>query len=119
MFLFDTNIVIDFINGVPQAIAIFSTETGRIISIMSWIEVMAGATPATEPAIRSILSTCTAIHLTPEIAERAAVLRQQTRLKLPDAIILATAQQEGRTLVTRNTHDFSGTTFDILVPYSL
>lgn len=117
--LFDTNIIIDFLNSVPQARSIFTPETERAISIMSWIEVMTGATAETEPAIRSVLSTCKVVPLTPEIAERAVILRRQTRLKLPDAIILATAQQQARTLVTRNTRDFSATDPKIFVPYEL
>ena len=43
------------------------------------------------------------ISLTPAIAERAANPRRTSKLKLPDAVILATAQDEDRRLTTRNT----------------
>jgi predicted nucleic acid-binding protein len=41
------------------------------------------------------------------------------RLRLPDAIILATAQVEGCNLLTRNTRDFSPSWPEIRVPYSI
>ncbi len=75
--LFDTNIVIDYINSVSQAAEVFAPQTGRTISIMSWTEVMAGAAPGTESVIRSILHTCIVVPIGAEIAERAATLRQR------------------------------------------
>ena len=45
--------------------------------------------------------------LTPEVAEEAVRLRKEHHLKLPDAIIYATARAHGCLLVTRNTKDFS------------
>jgi predicted nucleic acid-binding protein len=49
----------------------------------------------------------------------AALRRERPRLKLPDAIILATAQTRGRVLVTRNTKDFPAEMPGIRVPYVL
>src|SRR5688500_7993431 len=40
------------------------------------------------------------------IAERAVDIRRQEKIRLPDAIIWATAQHLGLLLVTRNTRDF-------------
>jgi hypothetical protein len=40
------------------------------------------------------------------VAERAAVVRRQMKIKMQDAIILATAEVAGRELVTRNVKDF-------------
>ena len=55
-----------------------------------------------------------------EIAERAAALRRErSSLKSPDAIILATALIRGRVLVTRNIKDFPATMPGIRVPYRL
>ena len=39
--------------------------------------------------------------------ERTILVRRQMRLKLPDAIIYASALVTGRTLVTYNTRDFA------------
>jgi hypothetical protein len=51
------------------------------------------------------------------VAERAAVLRQDKRIKLPDAIVWATAQTSDRLLITRNTKDFSAAEPGVRVPY--
>ena len=44
--------------------------------------------------------------LSDEIVQRVIEIRQVNRIKLPDAIIAATALQNSAILVTRNTKDF-------------
>lgn len=44
--------------------------------------------------------------LTPEVAERTIVLREKHSIKVPDAIIAATALTYDLTLITRNASDF-------------
>ena len=51
--------------------------------------------------------------------ERAALRRERSRLRLPHAVIHASAQVHGRILITRNTRDFPADMPDIRVPYSL
>ena len=53
------------------------------------------------------------------IAERAIKLRRTHRMRLPDAIIWATAQIHQAVLVTRNTKDFHATWTGIRIPYQL
>lgn len=53
-------------------------------------------------------STFNIINISQDIAERSVALRQEYKLKLPDAIILATAQLHRLELITRNTKDFTG-----------
>jgi hypothetical protein len=55
----------------------------------------------------------------PEVAERAIAIRRANKIKLPDAIIQATAEVEGRVLITRNTRDFPAGVAGIRVPYVL
>ena len=57
---------------------------------------------------RMALSTFNIINISQDIAERSVALRQEYKLKLPDAIILATAQLHRLELITRNTKDFAG-----------
>lgn len=53
-----------------------------------------------------------------EIGARAALLRRERpRLRLPDAVVLATALTRGRILVTRNIKDFPAEMPGIRVPY--
>ena len=47
------------------------------------------------------------------------MLRRTTKIKLPDAIILATAEVERRVLITRNTRDFLAGARGIRVPYTI
>jgi predicted nucleic acid-binding protein len=51
------------------------------------------------------------------VAERAIKIRRQHKLKLPDAVIWATAMELGWLLVTRNTKDFPAANPGIRVPY--
>jgi len=55
--------------------------------------------------------------LTPEVAEEAVRLRRQHRIKLPDAIIWASALNENCVLVSRNTKDFPSNQAGIRFPY--
>jgi predicted nucleic acid-binding protein len=53
------------------------------------------------------------------VAERAVILRKQHRLRLPDAIIWASAQTGQALLVTRNERDFPADAPDVRIPYRL
>jgi predicted nucleic acid-binding protein len=46
-------------------------------------------------------------------------MRRQMRIKMPDAIILATAEVAGRVLVTRNVKDFPSGMRGVKVPYKV
>ena len=80
---------------------------------------MAGASPSQEQATALFLDTFDNLPLTNAIARQAVKVRQHTKLKLPDAIILATAQIEQRLLLTRNTRDFQENGPFIRIPYQL
>ncbi|MFV3306110.1 type II toxin-antitoxin system VapC family toxin [Pseudomonas sp. NY15181] len=117
--LFDTNILIDYLNGYGQARDELALYSDRAISIISWMEVMIGVSPDTEAATRAFLSSFTVLALDERIAERAVEVRQRLRVKLPDAIIKATAEVEGRLLVTRNIKDFAESEPGVRLPYRL
>jgi predicted nucleic acid-binding protein len=118
--LFDTNILIDHLNGITKATREITHSKDAAISVITWIEVMTGATsPREEAILRAFLSNFQCLEITREVAERAAVIRRQKRLKMPDAVILATAEGAGRQLVTRNVKDFPAGTRGIRVPYKI
>lgn len=58
------------------------------------------------------------VELSAQMAAKAVEERKKSRLKLPDAIILASADCEGCILVTRNTKDFSKDDPRVRFPYS-
>jgi predicted nucleic acid-binding protein len=117
--LFDTNIIVDYLNAVPQARTELKRYAEKAISIITWMEVMVGASGDVEDATRSFLNTFDVIALDGEIAERAVSLRRTHHIKLPDAIIWATAQANARLLVTRNTKDFTAGDPGVRMPYRL
>jgi predicted nucleic acid-binding protein len=117
---FDTNILIDHLNGVAKATREIRRSHDPAISVITWIEVMTGAaSPSEEAILRAFLSNFQYLEMTREVAERAAVIRRQKRIKMPDAIILATAESAGRQLVTRNVKDFPAGTPGVRVPYKI
>lgn len=117
--LFDTNILIDHLNAVPQARAEIERYGDRAISIITWMEVMVGADADVAEPTRHFLGGFTVVELDDGIAERAVALRRTHRIKLPDAVIWGTAQATGRLLVTRNTRDFPVNDPGIREPYAL
>jgi predicted nucleic acid-binding protein len=104
--LFDTNIILDHIKGIAEAPIEIARYEDRAISIVTVIEVLVGVTPASETAERAFIGLFTVVPLDNEVAEEAAALRRSHRMKLPDAVVWASARRDGRLLVTRNTKDF-------------
>jgi len=117
---FDTNILIDYISGIPQAKSTIDEIDEPIISAISWIEVMVGAKSSDEAdIIRSFLNGFHLCQLTQDISEIAVAVRRARKIRLPDAIIWATAKHEGCMLITRNSRDFDPKAADIRIPYQL
>ena len=119
-YVLDTVILVDALIGVEQAKRELLARRRNWISRISWIEVMAGASAENEDDTENFLRFFSVIEISEEIGRRAALIRsQQKAIRLPDAIIWASAQTTGRILVTRNTHDFSAKMPGIRVPYTL
>lgn len=116
--LFDTNILIDLFSGRRAAMeTLESWPEQRAISLITWMEVMVGAKKyQQEHRTRIALNAFIVIDISRDIADRSVELRQAYRIKLPDAIILASAQLHQRTLITRNTKDFAGIS-GVITPY--
>jgi predicted nucleic acid-binding protein len=117
--LFDTNILIDYLNGASQARDELSQYEDPAISIITWMEVLVGASEPEEARTRAFLDRFDVVELDEAVAEAAVQLRRAKRLKLPDAIVWACAKTKGRLLVTRNTKDFPsdpGVRFPYVIP---
>lgn len=59
-----------------------------------------------ESALLAILAQFNEIPVSSHVIDRAIQLRRQVKLKVPDAIIAATALVQNAALITRNTADF-------------
>ncbi len=89
------------------------------ISIVTRIEILAGGPIEAEALTRRLLARFETIALDDEIAERTAAIRRERRLKLPDAVILATAQARSLVLVMRDDKAFGPERPGVQFPYRL
>ena len=117
--VFDTNIVIDALNGVSEADEEYIRYDRVLISDVTWLEILSG-TNGDDTLLRDFLEAhFQIIPLDLAIADEALHLRREFRLRFPDAIIWGTARHNDASLVTRNTKDFNPEWEGIHLPYTL
>ena len=111
-YVYDTNIFIYYLADEPTVNSFFTEEFLNLhevlISPIIHIELLsfAGLEKEEEQAIRDLLSQFYSVPLLREIEEQTIQLKRQYKIKLPDAIIAATALHKDAFLVTRNANDF-------------
>jgi predicted nucleic acid-binding protein len=118
--VFDTNILIDYLNGYEEAFRELENYSDLLVSRITWMEILAGASGPTEDRVaREFLWIFRIVEISPGVAEKAVHLRRERRLRLPDAIVLASAHENGCLIVTRDTTDFHTDWPEVRVPYQL
>ncbi|CAN5258248.1 type II toxin-antitoxin system VapC family toxin [soil metagenome] len=116
----DSDVLIDYFDGVDAAAEELSRYDALLISRISWIEVLVGAaTPALATTRENFLRRFQMVELSAEVARLSIALRQEHRLRLPDAIVWASARASHALLITRNTKDFPRKHPEVRVPYVL
>ena len=116
--IIDSDVLIDYLQGVKKAKVELSRYSQRETSVISWMEIMTGAdSPEEERLCRGFLSTFTIHQLSTEIASEAVRLRKEFKIRLPDSVIWATARVNGCLLVSRNAKDFGAGDPGIRIPY--
>ncbi len=118
--LFDTNILVGYLKGIEPAEGELGRHRQRLISRVTWIEVQGGVRNDEEADVAEMfLRDFEVIELTRAISREAAEIRRVIRIRLPDAVIWATARRESALLVTRNTKDFPADEPGIRILYQL
>lgn len=99
--LVDTDIFVDHLRGARE----LSAGGHRLhYSVITRAELVAGNS-ATD-LVNRLLFAFREIPVDRSIAERAGRIRRESGIRLPDALIAATALEHGLSLVTRNRSDF-------------
>ena len=119
MLLLDTNILVDVLRGEAVALAWLEQQQNPRISVITWIEVLVGCRDGESEAVQAWLASFPRLPLDEAISQETVKLRQRHGLKVPDAIILATARCLDLTLASRNHRDFPLTLGGVLHPYTL
>ncbi len=100
-FLVDTDVFVDHLRGARR----LEARKHRLhYSVVTRAELFAGNT-ATE-VVSILLAPFRELDVNRAIAERAGRLRRETGIRLPDALIAATAIEHKLSLFTRNRSDF-------------
>lgn len=110
-YLMDSNAVIDYLGRkfTLPAMEFMSEVVDAIpfVSIITKIEVLGFTTSDTHMRLLAdFMNDAVVVELTEEVAQTAIQIRRIHKIKLPDAIIAATALTSSRTLLTRNISDF-------------
>ena len=111
-YLADTNTIIDLVVGrLPVASSSWLEQQleqqAVAISVITRIELLTKTEPAAEYAtMQTFVQSVPVLPLDEPVTQQTIRLRQQHRVKLPDAIIAATALAHGIPLLTRNGRDF-------------
>jgi predicted nucleic acid-binding protein len=114
----DTNILVDYLHGIERAKSEVDRYDKPTISLITWIEILVGAQDKQEESLlRRLLQRFEMLAASSEVAMQAVEIRKRNRIRLPDAIIWATALVHEFLLLTRNTCDFPRDHPDVRVPY--
>lgn len=117
-FLVDSDLVIDYLDGIPAVVQLLETlaEEGIAISILTYMEVYEGLVRdpgQREPRLRAFLETVPLLEFSPAVARRCALLRHTLRTqnrqvdrRAIDLMIAATALVLNAQVVTRNATDY-------------
>src|SRR5690606_23918427 len=124
-YLLDSNTIIDYIGElIPEKAAIvldrfFDEELH--VSVISRIEVLGYNGKSSDMRkLDGFLAMATILYVDQDIADKTIAIRKLHKIKLPDAIIAATALVFDFTLISRNLSDFKRISgLRVVNPYEL
>lgn len=114
----DSNILIDFLQGREEARKELERYQNPAISRITWMELLIGTkNEKQQKNVEEFLSLFALIELDARVSRETVSVRRELGLKLPNAIILASARVNDGLLVTRNHRDFSPKLPEVRIPY--
>lgn len=112
-YLLDTNTAIYFLDGLlPQSALVFVTdalnEQGSFLSVITKIELLGwqAGSPHKMRDVEDFVQDSEIVPLTDAVVDKTVEIRRTVKIKLPDAVIAATAIVHDFTLISRNNDDF-------------
>ena len=110
-YLIDTNVISDYFSASLSEkgmtlldVAIDATPN---LSIITQIELLCWKTDREiERQVSDFVFECNILEITPEVVKHCIKLRKGKKIKLPDAIIAATALANHYSIITNNEKDF-------------
>lgn len=112
-YLLDTNFVINYFKGIfkddTRKFADSVINDTTFISVITRMELLSwkSLNAKDEEVIKEFISDSTVFSLEENIINTTILLRKANKIKLPDAIIAATALEQGMQLLTHNLKDFT------------
>ncbi|CAA9303414.1 MAG: hypothetical protein AVDCRST_MAG56-5625 [uncultured Cytophagales bacterium] len=111
--MIDTNVIIDYLSGKYENTVLgwldIQFERGVNISVINRIEALAFQFTDSEEhrLMHEFIAGSVVLPLNEHVADQTIRIRLANKVKLPDAIIAATALVFNMTLLPRNTSDFN------------
>lgn len=125
-YLLDTNVVINYLDAsLPMAgmqLLNDIVDSDPMISIITKMETLGYNFTSIDEQItmETFINGSTILELNNDIVEKTIAIRKSKKIKLPDAIIAATALAYDLVVVSRNTSDFKNIQgLQVIDPHSL
>jgi predicted nucleic acid-binding protein len=111
-YLIDTNIVSDFFSAALPEVGLQFMEAVidavPKLSVITQIELLCWkSVPDVEQKLMEFINDSIVLNITPKVIEYCVNLRKMKKIKIPDAIIAATALAHNCILITNNEKDFA------------
>ena len=112
MYLLDTNTIIHYLNAsLPPSAMLFMhavVDAQSNVSVISKIETLGYnfTDVAEKNAMEAFVNASTTLPINDEVVNQTIAIRKSKKIKLPDALIAATALVHNLTILTNNTNDF-------------